>query len=172
MTKVNKLSTDVFFDSLRFWFKDMEHSETWSLVQYTNGRICGMIDVAVDTGVISINTWTILYRMLNAKIDDIIKRGGIEITADIIIDDMKADVEMNMATLHDLCRKKETMRAYKELRTLLRTIIAIAAETHDFDYFMIRYEKIIEIMQKTGMYENIGKLNELYDNMKGVIPEE
>lgn len=77
MATVRLLSTDDFFDKLRFWFNDLDKSITWPQVQYTHGKIIGMLDVASDVGIITINTWKILFRMTAEKVNSIIEKGVI-----------------------------------------------------------------------------------------------
>lgn len=85
--------------------------------------------------------------------------------ADIIIDDMKADVELKLSLLHSFCLNNEAMKAYKLLRQLISAVMVISAQTDDFDYFSTKYDQINKIVQINGMFAKLKKFNEIYDSM-------
>jgi hypothetical protein len=69
------MDTKNFFESLRWWYEDAKKSTKWSEFQYRDGRLHGMIEIAQETKVISINTWKLLTTLLQKLSDVTIEKG-------------------------------------------------------------------------------------------------
>lgn len=68
-------NTKDFFKDFRFWYENAKVSEKWSSFQYRNGRLRGMIEIANQAKIISINTWTLLETLIEKLEDAAIEKG-------------------------------------------------------------------------------------------------
>lgn len=68
-------NTKEFFNTFRFWYENAKVSEKWSSFQYRNGRLRGMIEIANQAKIISINTWTLLETLIEKLEDATIEKG-------------------------------------------------------------------------------------------------
>ena len=68
-------NTKDFFKDFRFWYESAKESKKWSSFQYDNGRLRGMIEIANQAKIISINTWTLLETLLEKLEDATIEKG-------------------------------------------------------------------------------------------------
>lgn len=68
-------NTKDFFKDFRFWYESAKESKKWSSFQYRNGRLRGMIEIANQAKIISINTWTLLETLLEKLEDAAIEKG-------------------------------------------------------------------------------------------------
>ena len=75
--ETQKAQQKEFFEDTRNLLNRMLNATTFNSMTYANGRFNQLIDDALHYDIISINTWTILYRM-GAKIDNYCINRGFE----------------------------------------------------------------------------------------------